>query len=153
MLLRKGIFEDVGAIIGAQAAISLAGWQDGAPVYIPTTPPPDHHLCPILNPDDPTNGHALLQRLAAEFGGETLCLPKVAQLDYMRQRGQIYRHLKKGVSVRCIAHDVGLGERQIAKHRRWLEQHGLIPYILRTPPDGEQLRLLFQPGKSGKQEQ
>lgn len=147
MLTKNGILEDLGAVIGTEAALRLAGWQDGAPVYIPANPGPDHALCAVLDPEDPAAGHDLLQRLRAEFGGETLCLPKVAALDYMRLRGRICRHLKKGVSVRCIAHTLGMSERQIINHRRWLEVNGLLPYILREPTTREQMELLFEPLK------
>lgn len=133
-MLKNGILEDIGAVIGASAALRLAGWQDGAPVYIPSTPAPEHRLCAILAPDDPQAGFNLLARLSADFGGETLCLPKVAELDYMRLRGQICRRLRRGVSVRCIAHDLGISERQINNHRRKLEEAGLLPLILTDQP-------------------
>lgn len=147
-MMLKGVLEDVGAVVGTEAALRLAGWQDGAPVYVPTNAITDHKLCAILAPDDPPGaGFDLLRRLAGEFGGETLCLPKAAELDYMRKRGHIARLLRRGVSVRCIAHAVGLSERQVINQRRWLEEAGLLPYILREPPTREQLELLFEKGE------
>lgn len=144
-MLKNGILEDIGAVIGAGAALRLAGWQDGAPVYIPATATPDHRLCAILAPDDPAAGLELLTRLAAEFGGETICIPKAAELDYMRRRGQICRHLRRGVSVRCIAHQLGISERQVTNHRRWLEDAGLLPLILGVQPSTDQMRLALEP--------
>ena len=140
-MLKNGMFEELGAVIGAGAALRLAGWQDGAPVYIPSKPTPDHRLCAILAPDDRDAGFVLLAHLVAAFGGETVCLPRASDLDYMRRRGEIFRYLRDGVGVRCIAREVGMTERQVQNHRRWLEEAGLLPMVLGTQPTTDQLSL------------
>lgn len=140
-MLITGILEQVGAAIGTTAALRLAGWQDGAPVYIPDNPTPTHKLCAVLDPDDADTGFELLVRLCAAFGGETIRLPQCAELDFMRRRGIICRHLKRGVSVRCIAHDLGMSEKQVARHRRWLESAGLLPVVFRPDATDAQMPL------------
>lgn len=140
-MLITGILEQVGAAIGTAAALRLAGWQDGVPVYIPDNPTRKHKLCAVLDPDDPDTGFDLLVRLCAEFGGETIRLPQCAELDYMRRRGLICRHLKAGVSVRCIAHELGMSEKQVSRHRRWLETAGLLPIVFGRPDEEPQMEL------------
>lgn len=140
-MLITGILEQVGAAIGTGAALRLAGWQDGAPVYIPDKPTPRHKLCAVLDPDDPDAGFELLVRLCVAFGGETICLPKCDEMRFMQRRGAIFRHLKRGISVRCIAHDLDMSEKQVVRHRRWLEAAGLLPTVFRPDDDVEQMAL------------
>lgn len=144
--MQNGILEDLGAVIGFEATDRLVGWRDGVNLYIPNQAARDHELCAVLGAGDRDAGYRLMQRLCADFGGEILCMPKGGQREYMRKVARIRRYLAKGVSVRCVAHAVGMTERQVINQRRWLEQNGLLPYILRELPTREQMELLFEPG-------
>lgn len=96
------------AAIGTSATLSVIRTFGGAPIYIPKADSLDetHPLVRLL-------GLPLAERIAAEFGGEQLDIPRAATAQIEVRNEEIRRRFRGGESVRQLALSFALSKRSI----------------------------------------
>ena len=92
--------------VGPNAGLTLVAFFGDRPtVYVPGQYRPGHLLERVLGEDG-------FLRLVANFGGETITLPR-AHFDAERRLGAVYRGMKAGLTTRQIAAAVGISYRRV----------------------------------------
>jgi hypothetical protein len=130
-------YEDVGAIIGVEAAMRLMALCGGDKILIPQAFSPDSKntkLGRIL-------GEGALRRIIEELPGERISVPEgeLIYLRYQRVR-TVSIMLGYGLSVEEVAHALNLKVRQVANLRAQAEKFRLMEPILtgkRTDPKSQ----------------
>lgn len=126
---QNGIMEDLGAAMGFEATNRLIAIFGGCSLYVPQCIDSDHPIVRVV-------GAKPAQRLAAEFGGETLNLPDNDEFSRLRRTRQVARLLRAGLNPRDVATLVGCSTRHVRRYRTEAEEIGLLPMILdSTAPD------------------
>ncbi len=99
-------FTRLAEAIGINAALALVAFCDGAPtIYAPAQYRKNHILERVLGEDG-------FLRLIASFGGETVCMPRLA-VDAERRLGAVYRGMRDGLTTRQIADRLGISYRRV----------------------------------------
>ncbi len=94
------------AIIGAKAAIALAGAQGGNTVYIPAAPKKTHYLAELI-------GMEKTRELAQVYGGDRLSIPKLDAVLRQIRLGLIQQRRSQGASVPMLAAEFNLTRRRV----------------------------------------
>lgn len=116
--------EDVAAIVGFGATLRLIQWYGGGNLYVPGEPIPDHPLIGLIGP-------AALRALCAEFGGQSIWIPREATRPDIEVKKSVAKLVLKGWGSMAIGLKLKISQRQVQRVRRELEDEGLLPKILR----------------------
>ncbi|WP_227657393.1 Mor transcription activator family protein [Candidatus Magnetaquicoccus inordinatus] len=104
---------DLADIIGLPDTRKIVRKYHGTRIFIPRTPRVQHHLATLL-------GMAQAWLLSEHFGGETISVPRMANLLRVQRNRDIVRRYDSGEAVRHLAHEYQLTDRQIyAILTRW----------------------------------
>lgn len=123
MEYQNGIMEDLGSIIGYQAANRLIAVFGGASLYVPNQLSDEHTITHVV-------GRPAAVRLAEAFGGTTLAnLPDNEEFYRLRRVRQVAGLLRAGVGARDVADLVGVSTKQVGRYRAEAETIGLLPMI------------------------
>ena len=97
-------------------------------MYVPTSHNTDNHLRRLIGPP-------AFKRLVMAFGGMQIrCVPKNVIAEKFSKRRQVYDLLLAGTSVTKVCEATGWSALHIRNIRREFEEAGLLPVILREPP-------------------
>lgn len=123
LLVKNGIVEDLGAIMGYTAASTLIDYRGGTSLYVPKTESPEHLIARLV-------GLSAMRALCREYGDSTINLP----IDYRRERSVRNRLigglLIRNVSPKDIAAMAGISTKLVILARNELESLGLVPYMV-----------------------
>lgn len=97
---------DVGDFLGMEAAMALLDKFAGIRLFIPKHVGVEHFLSQKL-------GHEAAQKLSRIYGGETLTIPRAVRAKRRLRNLAIVAHYDRGASVRQLAGEYQLTERQI----------------------------------------
>jgi hypothetical protein len=114
----NGTLEDLGAVMGTEAALRLIAVFGGASLYVPTVVGSTHPILHVV-------GQRPFQRLVDAFGGETLCLPGGSEFFRLRRMRQVARLLADGTSVEDLARRFRYTPRTIRNIRHQIARMGL----------------------------
>jgi hypothetical protein len=133
----NGIAEDLGAVIGFSNTILVCGVWGGKTLYVPNAATAGHRLAGLL-------GESAFSRLVAEFGGETLTIPALADFGRWQRIRKTATLRMQGRALHCIAKMTGVTYQQVKNDIRRAELLGLIPLVLcadrRVKSDAEVIR-------------
>lgn len=117
-------FERLADEVGATTALLLCMFFGGnrRAVFVPREPTDDHILGRLV-------GRRGFSDLCAVFGGETLQLPSLDDLEHIRAAGLIHALGKAGVSTNLISAACGLTPRRVQQVRAQLAREGLADLI------------------------
>lgn len=119
---QNGVIEDLGAVMGTEAAMRLIAIYGGASLYVPAAASDEHAICRVI-------GRKPFDRLCEAYGGETIDLPEHEEFSRLRRVRQVARLLSSGHRVREIAAFLGMSERQVANYRAQAEELFLVPMV------------------------
>ena len=122
MQYQNGQLEDLGAILGTEAALRLCAIHGGGSLYVPDSPSKEHPLTRLL-------GEIPFRRLCQEFGSQIITPPELEAFQRLRRVRQVSAGLSRGLRVRELAVILALSERQIANYRSQAEDLGILPTI------------------------
>jgi len=123
------ILDDIAPVAGFSATLRISAWYgDASPLYVPATVAEHQILVRLL-------GQSAAQRMAQEFGGEYLAIPKVSSYDEDRRRHKVAVLAARGFSMREIARMTELSERRVQQICRELEHSGIIAPLGSPPKD------------------
>lgn len=92
--------------IGIGSALALVAFFDGVrTAYIPERYLSGHILERVV-------GEVAFLRLIADFGGETIMVPR-PKFDAERRLGAVYRGMRDGLTTRQIAKQIGISYRRV----------------------------------------
>ena len=104
-----GLFQEVRKLIGEEGTAKLVAQYGGcARLYIPVRFTHDHPLCLLL-------GQEIMQRLADEFGGLSVEIPRACALQIAERNKLILSDKKAGMSQSELARKYQLTVRTIRK--------------------------------------
>lgn len=87
-------------------ALTLCAFQEHSlNLYVPERYLPGHMLERVL-------GESAFLRLIANYGGETVTIPRV-RLDKVRRLGHIYRMTRRGLQIEQIAQELGITPQRV----------------------------------------
>lgn len=121
----NGIAEDLGAIVGFSNTILICGVWGGKTLYVPNTATAGHRLAGLL-------GDSAFSRLVAEFGGETLTIPALADFGRWQRIRRTATLRVQGRDLHSISRITGVTYQQVKNDIRSAELLGLIPLVLRA---------------------
>lgn len=124
--MQNTILEDIAAEIGYTATAALTAWYGGRWMRVPVAADKEHVLAKLL-------GLPAYTRLVGAFADQRLFIPKDSRQALRRQR-QVYNMLSHGMSPQRAAEVLSITAAQVHNIRRELEEAGLLPTILKTPP-------------------
>ena len=99
-------FSYIVSLIGEQAALRLMDYWGGIRLHIPANLTPDHILSKRITYD-------AARKLAEEFGGTQIPIPRGAQAIREARNEDIRRRYAAGESAAKIARDLGMTERWV----------------------------------------
>lgn len=114
--------DDIAGVIGFTATLRIATWYGGQNLYVSPTPDESMQLVRLI-------GMPAAQRLAAEWGGERVAVPTMWAYEEDQRNRLVGNLLKRGISTKEIARDMGMTERRIQQIRRVLEDLGAVPLV------------------------
>ena len=133
----NGLAEDLGAVVGFSNTVLICGIWGGKTLYVPEKAAADHRLATLL-------GDTAFRALVAEFGGETLTIPALADFGRWQRIRKAATLRLQGRSLHCIAAMTGVTYNQVKNDIRSAELLGLIPLVLcadrRVKSDAEVIR-------------
>jgi hypothetical protein len=118
----NGLAEDLGAVIGFSNTLLICGIRGGKTLYIPETAVPGHLLETLI-------GAAAFGKLVAEWGGETLNIPALADFTRYQRIRRCAQMLVDGKSLHTIARVNGVTYNQTKNDRRTAELLGMLPLV------------------------
>ena len=118
----NGIMEDVGAVMGFQAANRLIAVFGGAKLYVPNNIPPSHPIAKVV-------GDVAAARLADAFGSETIDLPSNEEFLRLRRVRAVATLTKQGFDCRDISEHVGVSMRHVRNLARKAGALGLLKSV------------------------
>lgn len=105
------LMQNIAELIGVAASINLVRVWGGVRLYIPASAGIGHTIANVI-------GQQELETLCAEYGGETITLPAINNVDMQLKYRQIKKLLAEGVSNRDVALRTGYTQRHIERIRR-----------------------------------
>lgn len=120
----NGLAEDLGAVIGLSNTLLLCGTRGGKTLYVPETAIDSHLLETLL-------GRGAFEAMVAEWGGETLTIPALADFNRYQRIRRCAELLCKGKSLHAIARVNAITYNQAKNDRRSAELLGLLPLVFR----------------------
>lgn len=105
-----GLLEELGAHMGAEAAMRLVAVFGGGQLYVPATATRAHPLAAVL-------GVRSFRRLVDAWGGETISVPDGAEFVRLRRLRRVTRLLADGAKVDEIARHIGVTPRTVRNLR------------------------------------
>jgi|GEM_PF-2265218 len=112
--------DDIAPVVGFSATLRLSAWYgDASPLYVPATVAEHQMLVRLL-------GQSAAQRMAQEFGGECLAIPRISSYTEDCRRHKVAVLAARGFGMREIARMTELSERRVQQICRELEQSGII---------------------------
>jgi len=102
----NGMLEDLGAIMGTEAALRLIAVFGGGSLYVPNTPDATHPIALVV-------GQRPYLRLVDAYAGQSLSLPAGSEFLRLRRMRQVVRLLAEGVSTEELARRFGCDPRTI----------------------------------------
>ena len=128
MDIQNTLLDDLCAEIGYTATTVICAWYGGNSLYVPTSTDTDNHLRRLI-------GQPAFNRLVATFGGAQIrCVPKNIIAERLSRHRKVFDLLRNGASTAQVSTETGLSGMQVINVRRDLEEAGLLPVILREPP-------------------
>jgi hypothetical protein len=121
-------FQLLSEVIGPAAALCLCAFFASRNVYVPASIPDGHVIVNLI-------GREAADRLAAEYGGESLSVP-ACELRYLRRAGQIYALRRYGLPHSAVAAAIGVTPMRVSQIRAQLSREGydsLLSNIQETP--------------------
>lgn len=115
----NGVMEDVGAVMGFQAASRLIAVFGGRSLYVPGVITSEHPIALVV-------GKTAAKRLAEAFGSETLDIPSHEEFFRLRRVSLVAELTRRGCSARLISERVGVSVRHVGNCRRKAEALGLL---------------------------
>ena len=131
MELKGNTLDDLSSVIGFTATVRIAAWYgDTASLCIPLQVDETHIVAKLI-------GLRSAQKLAAEWGGQTIAVPRLANYERDMNKRLIMRMLQKGFHPREIARSIRLSQVRVMQIARELEVAGLLEPVLPKPPGSE----------------
>lgn len=118
----NGLAEDLGAVIGFSNTLLLCGTRGGKNIYVPEQVTPDHWLASQIGPQ-------AFKAIVAEWGGETITVPGLADFGRYQRIRRCAELLCAGRSLHAIARATGVTYNQAKNDRRRAELLGLLPLV------------------------
>lgn len=119
---QNGIMEDVGAVMGFEAANRLIAVFGGSKLYVPATIPPSHPIAKVV-------GDVAAARLADAFGSEMIDLPSNEEFLRLRRVRAVATLTKRGFDCRDISEHVGVSMRHVRNLARKAGALGLLKSV------------------------
>lgn len=120
---RNGLAEDLGACLGFSNTLFLCAIRGGKTLYVPEVVTEDHWLAINL-------GISAFRAFVAEFGGETITIPALAEFARYQRIRRTAELLGKGHGLHQIAKMHAISYNQAKNDRRSAEMLGLIRLVL-----------------------
>jgi hypothetical protein len=120
----NGFAEDLGAAIGLTNTLLLCGTRGRTQLYVPEKASPGHLLETLLGP-------TAFAAMVAEWGGETITIPALADFARYQRIRSCAQLLAAGKSLHSIALMTGVTYNQAKNDRRSAELLGILPLVLR----------------------
>ena len=92
----NGTLEDLGAVMGTEAAMRLVAVFGGGQLYVPMMADAEHPIALVV-------GRSPFRHLVATLGGETISVPAAGEFMRLRRVRQVVRLLADGVTVEELA--------------------------------------------------
>lgn len=124
----NGLAEDLGAAIGFTNTLLICGVFGGKTLYVPEVVSTDHRLEKLI-------GHQAFVALVAEWGGETLTVPALADFGRYRRIRRGAELLCQGKSLHAIARVNSITYNQAKNDRKTAELLGLLPLVFTRRPE------------------
>ena len=129
----NGMLEDLGAVMGTEAAVRLVAVFGRGQLYVPHTAESGHPIEHVV-------GRRPFKRLVNEFGGETITVPAAGDFQRLRRMRQVVRLLSEGFSVEELSRLFEYTPRTIRNIERQAARIGLDGRSL--PKDSPSRKLL-----------
>lgn len=123
-------FDDLASVIGFTATLRIAVYFGGSNLYVAAEPDESQQVVKLI-------GMPAARRLAEQWGTETIAVPTMWAYEEDQRNRLVGNLLRRGISPKDIARDMGLSERRIQQIRRHLEDAGLVPLVLSGKNAGE----------------
>lgn len=124
MDLKNTTLDDIAAVIGFSATLRLSAWLgDMGNLYVPNTITEEQVLSRLI-------GFSAAKRLAEEWGGDYLAVPRLRSYEDDLKRRVVGRMLEQGFGTREVSVHVRMSERRVQQIARELEAAGLIDVLL-----------------------
>lgn len=124
----NGLAEDLGAVIGFANTLLICGVFGGKQLYVPGVATADHRLETML-------GRTAFTALVAEWGGETITIPSLADFGRYQRIRRGAELLCQGRSLHSVAAINGITYNQAKNDRRTAELLGLLPLVFIRRPE------------------
>lgn len=117
-------FERLALVAGPSAALRLCNFYGlgSKNLYVPNAPTRDHEIERLV-------GREAFVCLVAEFSGETISIPTLDSMKYIRRAGLVHQLTRCGVPPRLMTSAIGLGEARIHQIQERLKQEGYGSFI------------------------
>lgn len=119
----NGMAEDLGAVVGFSNTILICGIWGGKTLYVPEVFSAGHRLAELL-------GDTAFRQLVAEWGGETITIPALADFGRYQRIRKGATLLAQGRSLHAVALITGVTYNQAKNDRRTAELLGILPTVL-----------------------
>lgn len=124
---KNTLLDDISAEIGFTATVALAAWFGGKRMYVPEKFDEQHIVAKVI-------GARAYERFVSAFGPDLVFIPKGAHHERHDRWKKVYDRLLLGQPMQQIVDEVGISSQHIHNIRRDLENRGILPVILHTPP-------------------
>jgi hypothetical protein len=120
MELKNSTLDDLASVIGFSATLRLSAWYgDVANLYVPREVTEHQALVKLI-------GLPLARRLSAEWGGQSIAVPRLSTYERDSNNRLIMRMLEQGFETREISRYLRLSDRRVLQIMRELEMIGLL---------------------------
>jgi len=124
------VFERLALAIGPTASLKLCQFYGcgSKTLYVPNEKTPDHEISRLI-------GDEAFAYLVSAFSGETICLPSLAGMKYLRRAGLVRQLSACGVPQRLIAAAIGLGIERVRQIQKQLAADGFASRFENIEPE------------------